>query len=532
MVPTAEDDAVPEHDSRVYVRSYKAAGDDVFWAQCGVVATVAKGEAFSVLRRRIMDAGFQALEFYPLGGDRILVRSAEGSDVMTILGNAKDFFSLCFSNWVRWEKAVIPYQRGAWVRIYGIPLHAWNENFFKLCTLDCGRFLRPDSLTVTKEKLDFARVLLATSALEVIKRVEKLLVDGTLVEVQIIEEWGYDLGDDACYDEDDTASRASLTGNGEYQCDPEASNQVDMLVDKLAEGLVDREVVEEDCHLKHGVGVTENQVACVPVLEQVQGIASPASVVGGSDSSGSSGFRVAETLESLQGTGMPDQVVLGTSAKVHRFCVSTQGAGRPDTSQAKHTRTLSCPPGGRGLGRKGPWSLEWLQDRALGDAGVIFSATKRVKNGSAEGNTQIRDARPGQTKKRAGGLLRHSIYSLKRVARLPTKEREEVMRILRKNERRRKKRRLANQPGTTGSQRSSKGVTTSSSVGNDWKNWVVLQGNDDVVADDVTEVGKSIGVTFKGDKANMFSVLSKSGADKLVSSCSRQGAPALGEAGC
>jgi hypothetical protein len=74
--------------------------------------------------------------------------------------------------------------------------------------------------------------------------------------------------------------------------------------------------------------------------------------------------------------------------------------------------------------------------------------------------------------------------------------------------------------------------TQASSVGNDWKNWVVLQGNDDVVADDVTEVGKSIGVTFKGDKANMFSVLSKSGADKLVSSCSRQGAPALGEAGC
>jgi hypothetical protein len=90
--------------------------------------------------------------------------------------------------------AVVPFQRGAWVRIYGIPLHAWNVNFFKLCVMDCGRFLCADRYTVAKDRLDYARVLIATTSLAVIKKVENVLVDGSLEVVQIIEEWRLRVG--------------------------------------------------------------------------------------------------------------------------------------------------------------------------------------------------------------------------------------------------------------------------------------------------------------------------------------------------
>jgi hypothetical protein len=55
-------------ESRTYVRSYKAAPDDVNWARCGVVATIANGEAGSVVRRRLEDAGFKGLDLIHLGG--------------------------------------------------------------------------------------------------------------------------------------------------------------------------------------------------------------------------------------------------------------------------------------------------------------------------------------------------------------------------------------------------------------------------------------------------------------------------------
>jgi len=33
---------------------------------------------------------------------------------------------------------------GAWLRVYGVPVHAWNDAFFKLCFMGAGRFVRVD----------------------------------------------------------------------------------------------------------------------------------------------------------------------------------------------------------------------------------------------------------------------------------------------------------------------------------------------------------------------------------------------------
>jgi hypothetical protein len=169
----------------VYLRKYRTAPDDVTWARTGVVSTISNGEVISVVRSRITDAGFTYVEVVHLGADKVFLRSLAGLDVVSMLEKAREFFTYLFSNWERWEDKVTPVQRGAWVRLYGIPLQAWNESFFKLCVFDCSRFLRADKYTLDKDKLDFARVLIATSSLEVVKRVERLMVDDTVVDMQV-----------------------------------------------------------------------------------------------------------------------------------------------------------------------------------------------------------------------------------------------------------------------------------------------------------------------------------------------------------
>jgi hypothetical protein len=161
--------------------------DDREWASTGVVATIASGDVTPVVRSRVKDAGFIDVDILHLGADRVFVRHVEGW-MWRLLENAREFFDMIFSHWERWDRQATPFQWGAWVRLYGISLHAWNEKFFKLCVFDCGRFLRADIYTVEKDRLDFARVLIATSSLEVVKRVERLLVDDVLVDVQVIEE--------------------------------------------------------------------------------------------------------------------------------------------------------------------------------------------------------------------------------------------------------------------------------------------------------------------------------------------------------
>jgi hypothetical protein len=97
-VPPVNNALAREQYTGTYVRSYKAEPEDVDWAQCGVVATIANGDVVSVVRRRLQDAGFKELDLTHLGGDRVLVRSSDGADVLTVFNCAKDFFKLCFSH--------------------------------------------------------------------------------------------------------------------------------------------------------------------------------------------------------------------------------------------------------------------------------------------------------------------------------------------------------------------------------------------------------------------------------------------------
>jgi len=60
--------------------------------------------------------------------------------------------------------------------------------FFKLCVFDCGRLMRVNDFTLDKERLDYARVLVATSVLDVINVTAKVVVDGVLFHFKIIEE--------------------------------------------------------------------------------------------------------------------------------------------------------------------------------------------------------------------------------------------------------------------------------------------------------------------------------------------------------
>jgi hypothetical protein len=65
-----------------------------------------------------------------MGADKVFLKSNDASDVTTILTGAADFFNSFFTNTATWNKKCIKFERGAWIRLYGTPLQAWNEFFF------------------------------------------------------------------------------------------------------------------------------------------------------------------------------------------------------------------------------------------------------------------------------------------------------------------------------------------------------------------------------------------------------------------
>ncbi|MCI36497.1 DUF4283 domain protein, partial [Trifolium medium] len=84
---------------------------------------------------------------------------------------------------------------------------------------------------------DFARVLIATSSLEVLNVTEKLLVDDVLVEVKLVEEWGFNIGEDACLFEEEHVTHVSESEHLDEHMDPAQCNNVNELVDKIVHDL-------------------------------------------------------------------------------------------------------------------------------------------------------------------------------------------------------------------------------------------------------------------------------------------------------
>ncbi|PNX75570.1 putative sulfate transporter, partial [Trifolium pratense] len=380
----------------VLMRSYRSTLADAEWVHSGIVATVFNDEAIPVVQNRILDVGFNDVVLIPMGADKVFVRSSEGVDVMSTILNAKEFFQIVFSNWMRWEKDVEPYRRGAWVRLYGIPLNAWNEQFFKICVFDCGRYLRMDEYSADKDRLDFARVLIATTDLDIINRVESVLVDGNQVEVKIVEEGGYTMGDDMCLFEEESESEAAQSDCGQGPIDPEVRHNVDLLVNNITKGLSDEgfdnfQGLDDEAPLdKQDVvlfpeGVTETEVKRGP-----------------------------ETSSNLRpGT---KEVSGNQVAHIDKPPFKKEDQVCHTIRPFQNKRTNSCPPKARRSVISGPWSLEWLKDQNHGEAGVIFSACKKSRKGDLHGKRIDRIGQQDPQRRKAGGLLRHPLHNLKKVA--------------------------------------------------------------------------------------------------------------------
>jgi len=359
-------------------------------------------------------------------------------------------------------------ERGAWVRIYGVPLHAWNYDFFKLCVYDCGRLLRIDDISLDRDRFDYARVLVSTSSLDIIRTEAHVVVDGVLLDFQLIEEWGVAVGEDAClFDEEESLAddRTDLPADLDNGI---GGGDVDELLNSLSN---DWKKEEDEQHLV---------ASHVSALEKAPSV-SPTPVAS----------PIPEEPFSVSATRTQSEQVIESAGKdkcqFRKVLID-------DKKLAK--RASSCPPG---RVASGPWSLEWVKSHKS----VNMGAASKSKNKVVAKSSGVQRV----TKKKGGGYLRHCALNLKRIARLSDKDRREVLRALRRTTKNRKA-----GSGVSKAKVSSKVAssidTSLTSVNNDWTNWLVLHGNDKVLSEDVCEIGRTVGLNFSGDNNNMFDVLS------------------------
>ncbi|GAU41532.1 hypothetical protein TSUD_140630 [Trifolium subterraneum] len=222
---------------------YLSLKEDVVWASQCFLAKLKDGLCLSMVQQALTDAGFEDIKIIPLGGDNVLLHPAGQGTIDSLLQSTTDLVGNFLEGFIPWSReADRSYVRGAWVRCYGIPVHAWNPIFFAELAETQGRLLKIEESTVNRERMDFASILIATSSVKEINVTIKVLIDNVMTDIHIIEDVGFGLASDACLleiEEDNNSQFSSHTGM------PEAAPLVDDFVQKLHDDWVNNVVVDK-----------------------------------------------------------------------------------------------------------------------------------------------------------------------------------------------------------------------------------------------------------------------------------------------
>jgi hypothetical protein len=140
------------------------------------------------IRTTLYMEGLPHIVVTDMGRNKVLLYSARKGELENLCKEKADGLCYYFKDFRPWVPSLYVDRRETWVRVLGIPLHAWGENLFKEIGRKYGEFLDFDENTTLRAKLDVARLKLATSLRGFIDEAVKIKVLGTIYTIWVVEE--------------------------------------------------------------------------------------------------------------------------------------------------------------------------------------------------------------------------------------------------------------------------------------------------------------------------------------------------------
>jgi hypothetical protein len=132
--------------------------------------------------------GYFGVKVTPLGSNLALLEGQEEGEVEALMEDAKDWLVQWFKEIRPWNPKDIDTERLVWLRIYGIPIHAWCDDFFAKVSRPWGCFLNTDDVTSKKFTMDAARLLIRTSCQKPVDEFIDVNINGELFHLRVLED--------------------------------------------------------------------------------------------------------------------------------------------------------------------------------------------------------------------------------------------------------------------------------------------------------------------------------------------------------
>jgi hypothetical protein len=132
--------------------------------------------------------GYFGVKVTPLGSNLALLAGQEEGEVETLMEDAKGWLDQWFSTIRPWKPKDVDMERIIWLRIFGIPAHAWHNDFFTQITKPWGSFMHADNVTSKKISMDVARILIRSFCQIVIDEFVDVQVNDEIFHLRVLED--------------------------------------------------------------------------------------------------------------------------------------------------------------------------------------------------------------------------------------------------------------------------------------------------------------------------------------------------------
>ncbi|GKV36093.1 hypothetical protein SLEP1_g44261 [Rubroshorea leprosula] len=132
--------------------------------------------------------GFPSIKIAPMGGNLVLIDDKDPEYVKELVDGNLQWVVAYFDRIKYWAPSDIAEERFVWVRIQGLPIHAWSEESLSTIGNHVGKLVSIDECTLSKECLDAARILVSTKSKLEINEDFILKVKNNSFHIAVVEE--------------------------------------------------------------------------------------------------------------------------------------------------------------------------------------------------------------------------------------------------------------------------------------------------------------------------------------------------------
>ncbi|KAL8499455.1 hypothetical protein ACS0TY_022425 [Phlomoides rotata] len=149
-----------EVEMKKKVFKFEATKEEKQWLDGCFLGLIKEEFPWEFYGEEIRSESGEALAIRHLGDNIVILSNSIDKSTLEMIKDMDEWISHWFIWYRPWSEKDVCQRRKVQTRWYSVPAHVWTLRFFKLASVTVGSFVKMDSITENKRRLDAARVLI------------------------------------------------------------------------------------------------------------------------------------------------------------------------------------------------------------------------------------------------------------------------------------------------------------------------------------------------------------------------------------